>query len=273
MAVRAHQGIETAIKQWQPTIDALNNKITEHSFTLIPMLSLTEITKQTELKAFDFVLTNPSSYVEINLLYNAKALATLNNKRENTAQSQFGSVIFTHARNSHILNIKDLKNKTLMAVSKPAFGGWRVAWLEMLKQGFDPIAELKSLKFTKSKAQPEVVYAVLNGEVDAGVVRTDLLERLEAKNKIDMRYLRILNNKDIVDFPFFLSTPLYPEWAFTSLKHIPVSIAQRVSQNLMAIQPDSRAAKKGKYIGWIPPKDYSSVNKLMQTLNVGPYEK
>ena len=273
VAVRALRGIDAAVQHWTATMDVLNKQLSPHTFTLKPILNLNEISNAAGRGEYDFVLTNPSSYVELEQLHDAKALATLNNKRANTAQDKFGSVIFTHANYTEILKLKDLKGKTLMAVSKPAFGGWRVAWLEMLEQGFDPDKDLKALLFTKNRTQAEVVWAVRDGKADAGVVRTDLLERLEAKGKIDMRYFRILNNKDIKDFPFFLSTKLYPEWAFAALKSVPAKLAQRVQQTLHAISSDSLAAKKGNYVGWVPARDYTSVQKLMRKLKVGPYAK
>jgi len=271
VGVRAHRGLDYAIKQWQPTLDELAKQIKEHSFILKPIVSLDEISKTAGQAGFDFLLTNPSSYIEVEQLYGARALATLNNKRANTAQSRFGSVIFTHAQNMDILTINDLENRTVMVVSKPAFGGWRAAWLEMLEQGFDPYKKLKNLLYTESRTQSEVVRAVLEGKVDAGVVRTDQLERLEANGKLDMRYLRILNNKDVKGFPFFLSTKLYPEWAFASLKHVPNRDADRVVEVLLTIKKESKAAQSGKYIGWISPKDYGLVKQLMQRLKVGPY--
>lgn len=271
IAVRAHRGIDFAIKQWTATIDVLNKKLSPHTFSLKPIISLNEISLAAKRGEFDFVLTNPSSFIEIKQLYGAKALATLNNKRENTAQHSFGSVIFTRVENTFIENIKDLKGKTFMAVSQPAFGGWRVAWLEMLEQGFDPYKELKSLSFSKNKTQEEVVWAVRDGKVDAGVVRTDQLERLEAQSKIDMRYFRIINNKDIKSFPFFLSTKLYPEWAFVAMSSVSIELMQQVQQILHAISSTSIAAQNGNYIGWVTPRDYSPVQALMQKLKVGPY--
>ncbi|MCK4706184.1 MAG: PhnD/SsuA/transferrin family substrate-binding protein [Gammaproteobacteria bacterium] len=269
VAVRAHHGIKAAFELWQSTTELLTREFPEHTFTLVPILSLNELTQRTAKNEFDFILTNPSSFVEIQHRYGAKPLVTLNNKRANTAQDGFGSVIFVHANNTDILSIKKLKNKTLMAVSEPAFGGWRVAWLEMMEQGFDPYKELKSLLFAKSKTQPEVVFAVRDGIVDAGVVRTDLLERMQVSGKIDMRYFRILNNKNIKNFPFFLSTKIYPEWAFSAMPSLADDFTQQVQQTLLAIPKDSPAAQNGKYVGWVQPLDYSSVELLMKRLKVG----
>lgn len=273
VAVRAHHGVDDAFRQWQPTILVLEKQLSEHKFTLVPIVGLNEITQRFGQGEFDFVLTNPSSYVEIEQLYGVTALATLNNKRANTAQDRFGAVIFTHVKNTDILTIKNLKGKSLMAVSEPAFGGWRVAWLEMVNQGFDPYRDLKKLMFTKSGIQADVVRAVRDRKVDAGVVRTDRLERMEEEGEIDMRFFRIINNKNVKDFPFFLSTELYPEWVFASCKSLPVTLSQRVKSVLLDLRPGTAAAKVGKYMGWVNPRDYSSVKELMKQLKVGPYEK
>lgn len=272
VAVRAHKGIDTAFKLWQPTIDELNKQLPQHRFILKPIVNLNEITLRAGKGEFEFVFTNPSSFIEIDQLHGAEALVTLNNKRSNTAQDAFGSVIFTHVRNKDILSLKDLKGKTLMAVSEPAFGGWRVAWMEMLEQGFNPHKELGSLIFSKNGIQQEVVFAVRDGLADVGVVRTDLLERMEDDGKIDLRYFRIINSKDdIKEFPFFISTMLYPEWVFATLKSTPEELVEQVKKILLSIKGDNKAAVVGKYMGWVPARDYSSVKKLMQQLKVGPY--
>ncbi len=272
IAVRAHSGIKAAVKKWQPTTDRLNRKIPEHNFKLIPIVSLELMTRGAASGHFDFVLTNPSSYVEIKKLYGARAFVTLSNKRVNTAQNQFGSVIFTRRSHLDITKLNDIKDKSLMVVTKNAFGGWRVAWLEMLNNGIKPQKDLKKILFSSSGTQQEVVWAVHSKKVDVGVVRTDLLERMTEKGAVKLDDFRILNKKHVKGFSFYLSTALYPEWAFASLKHVPVGVTKKVKAVLRKIVKTDPAAVKGKYMGWIEPLDYSSVDKLMQRLKVGPYE-
>lgn len=272
VAVRSKSGVEKSVKAWQPTLDYLSEKISYHNFSLMPVVSLNEITQLAIKGEIDFLFTNPSSFIEVKNQTHATALATLNNRRSDTAQSHFGSVVFTHAKNEHILSLDDLKGKRVMAVSEPAFGGWRVAWLEMLEYGIDPKRDFDELLFAGG-LQNKVVHAVYDGIADVGVVRTDQLERMEVAGEIDMRYFRILNNKDTKSFPFFLSTPLYPEWPFVLLNEdVPEDTISDVRRALLELPDDSDAAKAGKYVGWIEPLDYTPVDSLLRKLRTGPYE-
>ena len=270
VAVRAHNGIQAAQEKWQATIDHLNVSIPEQHFVLQPIVSLSKLSELAKKNAFHFVLTNPSSYIDIQHSTGATALATLINKRGNTAQNRFGSVIFTRADRDDIIALKDLKNKTLMVVSEIAFGGWQVAWHELLKHDIDPFKDLNEVKFANG-LQYRVVEAVLNKQVDAGVVRTDQLEFLSKNRQVDLRYLRILNSRTTEGFPFFHSTDLYPEWPFVALPSVPQHIQQRVQETLLRIKHQSTAAQRGGYISWQDALDYSSVKTILQILQQGPY--
>ncbi len=269
VAVRAKSGVADAIQQWQPTVDYLTDRVSAHTFTLKPVVSLKEINMLAAKGEFDFVITNPASYIELKQQYGASALVALNNRRADTAQRYFGSVIFTHAKNDDIISLTDLKDKRVMAVSDVAFGGWRVAWAEMLENGINPQHDFSELLFADG-LQDEVVYAVRDGLADVGVVRTDQLERMESAGKIDLRYFRILNNKDIDGFPFFLSTPLYPEWTFVSLKSTVTT--GEIKQALLDLPEAGVVAHAGKYVGWIEPLDYTAVEELLRKLEVGSFE-
>ena len=91
--------------------------------------------------------------------------------------------------------------------------------------------------------------------------------------KIDMRYFRILNNKSVEGFPFFLSTDLYPEWPFSATKSVSDDLARQVKKTLLSISEESVAARTGKYIGWGEALGYSSVDNLMKRLEVGHYAR
>lgn len=271
IGLRAHHGIEKSMQQWKQTADYLSEKIPEHKFVMVPFVGLTELMEEAEANQFDFVLTNPSSYVEMELNLGASAILTLRNKRQNKAYSKFGSVIFTRKDNDKINEIKDLKNKVFIAVAKPAFGGWRVAVRELLKEGFDVYKEARSVSFSGG-IQPDVVNIIRLGNADVGVVRTDMLERMDASGIIKFDDFKIINKKVSEDFPFARSTQLYPEWPFVKMKKTSSVLSKKVALALLTIPSEHPAAIAGKYVGWTVPEDYRPVHNLMKDLGIGIYK-
>jgi len=271
IGLRAHFGVEKSMQQWKKTADYLSEKIPGHKFVMVPLVGLPELMSEAEKGYFDFVLTNPSSYVEMELGLGASAILTLRNKRQGKAYTNFGSVIFTRKNNSEINLISDLKGKKIVAVAKAAFGGWRVALREMLSEGFDPYTQAKHVSFSGG-IQQDVVNIVRLGNADAGVVRTDMLERMAAAGQIKLDEFKIINAKNIKNFPFLLSTELYPEWPFIKMKHASTELSTKVALALLTMPAEHPAAITGKYIGWTVPEDYRPVHSLMQQLKVRPYE-
>lgn len=270
IGLRAHRGAEMALKRWQPTADYLNEKIPEHHFVLIPFEINSVLNQAVSRNEFDFVLTNPASHVEHNIRYGVTPVATLINKRKNIGYTRFGSVIFTRADRGDINSFNDLVGKTFMGVDEQGFGGWRVAWHELLRNNINPYQDFEHLSFAGG-IQQHVIYSVMEGLVDAGTVRTDMLERMAEKGEIQLKDFKVLGAKQTSGFPFLHSSQLYPEWPFAKLSHTPDELARKVAAALYKIPSDSKPARSGKYIGWTVPLDYSPVNNLLKELRVGPY--
>ena len=270
IALRAHQNSQLAIKQWQPTADYLSKNIPGYRFVMVPFTNISAMNQAVSSGDFQFSLTNPSSAIEYIIHYDAQPLATLVNKRQGKGYSEFGSVIFTRSNRKDINKLKDLKGKVFIAVDEQAFGGWRVAWLELLKNEINPFTDFKVLRFA-SGIQQDVVYAVLNGKADAGTVRTDMLERMAAKGEINLGDLKIIGKKTVPNFPFMLCTDLYPEWLFSTAGIVDEKLKTKVTQALLSISVDDLSAIKGKYVKWIMPLDYTPVEDLLKELKVGPY--
>ncbi len=270
VAVRANKGMEAAIKKWTATFDYINKAIPEHSFVLVPFASNSELNQAISYRSFTFCLTNPAAAVEHRIRYGAQPLATLINKRQGKGYAKFGTVIFTRADRTDMNNITDLKAKTFVGADELGFGGWRVAWREMLKHGVDPYNDLVELRFAGGKQQ-RVVAQVLKGEVDAGSVRTDMLERMAAKGDIELDSVKVLGAKKTNDFPFLHSTDLYPEWLFSATKRVPDDLKNKVTIALLSINKNDKAAIDGKYVGWSSPHDYGPVEDLLRELKVGPF--
>lgn len=271
IGLRAHHGIEKSMSQWKPTADFLSKQIPEHKFVMIPFIGIDELMQEAAKNKFDFVLTNPSSYVELELSVGASSILTLRNKRQEKPYTKFGSVIFTHKNNKNINEISDLKGKTIVAVSKPAFGGWRVAKRELMKAGFTA-KELENQVRFSGGIQQDVVSIVGLGNADVGVVRTDMLERMAASGLIKLDDFKIINTKLAENFPFARSTQLYPEWPLAKMNKTSSALSKKVALALLTMTSENSAAIAGKYIGWTVSEDYQPVHNLMKDLKIGSYK-
>ncbi|MBF0538831.1 MAG: PhnD/SsuA/transferrin family substrate-binding protein [Nitrospirae bacterium] len=218
----------------------------------------------------------PSIYVEMDVKYCISRIATMQDLSfSGKGYTVFGGVIFTRADRSDINDISDLRGKRFMGVNETSLGGWRAAWGEIKRHGIDPEKDFASLYFINNHV--DVVYAVRNGKVDAATVRTDTLERMAARQEIDIREFKVIPYKgkkgpEYRDFPFLLSTPLYPEWPIAKLIHTPNAVAKMVASALLDMPKDSPAAKAANIEGWTIPLNYEPVDDLLRYLRVGPYE-
>jgi len=231
-----------------------------------------ELNAAASRREFHFITTSPSSYTEMEFDLGATRILTLMNKRKGLALNRFGSVIFTRNDRPDIQSVPDLKGKKFMAVSERGFGGWRVAWGELqTNYGIDPFKDFASLTFSGG-VQEKIVHAVSDGLVDAGSVRTDMLERMAADSLIDLNNFRVLGERKTEGYPFKHSTRLYPEWPFAKFPKASNELSNKVARALMDIKPDDPAAIAGKYVGWTVPLSYNSVHELLKTLKAPPYE-
>ena len=268
IGVLAFRGEEKALKRWTPTANYLNEKIPAHNFNVVP-LNLENMRSEVAAGSIDFIITNTGQYVELEVFYGISRIATLKEKIRGKPVSKFGAVIFTRFDREDILDLSDLKNKTLMGVKRNGFGGFRMAWREFKHQGIDVFKDLAGLKFS-GFTQDQVAYAVRDGEVDAGTFRSGSLERLAAEGKIKLSEFRVLSLKN-TDYPLMHSTDLYPVWPIAKLKHTQIRLAEQVTQVLLGLSSDHIAAQAARIAGWTIPVNYQPVHELMMDLSVGPY--
>lgn len=269
VGVLAHRGKDEALKAWSPTARYLSREIPGYNFVIVP-LNNDDISPAVEYRDVEFVLTNPGSYAELEYSFGATRIATLKSNTPQGGYSVLGAVIFSRAGRADIQTLADLKGKRFMAVHENAFGGWWLAWREFKRQDIDPYKDFKRLQFA-GFPQDDIVFSVRDGKADAGTVRTDLLESMALAGKINLQDFRILNPQHAEGFPYALSTPLYPDWAFAVLRHTPEKLAQLVTIALLKMSPGNPAASAGAYAEWTVPLDYHSVQQLMMELRVGPY--
>jgi len=223
-------------------------------------------------QSIDFLITNSSYYVALEFDHGLSRIATMTNLHDDVPQHLFGGVIFTRADRSDINKLKDLSGKSFWAVDRNSLGGWLAAWRELHAEGIRPDRDFGLLKF--SGTHDDVVLAVLNGEADAGTVRTDTLERMAEEGIIALSDFKILNRQRWVSgVDYRLSTRLYPEWPFATLSHTPKKLAKDVAVALFNLSASSEAAQAANIGGWTVPLDYQPIHDLLKELHLSMYER
>jgi len=270
IGVLAHRGNKEAISTWGPLASYLDQALSPYQFHIMP-LDFAGMRKAVANDSIDFVLTNPGHFVDLQKSFGLRELATLNKKYLGNELNEFGAVIFTRANEKDINTIKDLKSRSFMGVNPGAFGGFQVSWSEFKKNSFDPFTELSELQFS-GFPQSAVVHSVRNGLVDAGTVRTGILESMDAQGQIDISEFKVLNPKLSQDFPFLLSTDLYPEWPIASLAGTDSGLANDLLKSLMIMPANIIKSGPVHIIGWEPPGNYSPVHEMLKGLQVGAYK-
>lgn len=269
IGVLSKRGDETTHRRWDKLTTYLNANLEAYNFQIIP-LGFHDLEESVKNKEIDFVVANDMYYVLLEHQYGVSRIATLVNDdgKNNYNLNEFGGVIFTRKDNKKINSLKDIVGNSFAAVNKRSFGGWIMAYEEFEKEGVDK----EDIKVTFLNTHDAVVKGVLDKRFDAGTVRTDTLEHMVKEGKINLKDIKILNEKKYENFPYFVSTKLYPEWPFAKLRTTSNKIASKVLSELVNI--DLKKEPELKNIGsWSVPADYSSVEALMKKLRVEPYDK
>jgi len=269
IGVLAKRGHDIAMKRWQPTAEYLEQALPGNRFVIVP-LDFDEIEKSVDNKTIDFVIANSAYYIDLEMNRGVQRIATLQNLYPcEKCSILFGGVIFTRADRIDIKTLADIKGKRFAAVDPFSFGGWHAAFYEFQKAGINPKKDFKSLVF--SGTHDKVVYSVLKGDVDAGTVRTETLEKMASEGKVDLRNLKIIHQQFSNDGKRLISTQLYPEWPFAMLKHTNNKLAEKVAIALINMPKNSPAAIAASIKGWTIPQNYQPIHDCLKAIKVGPY--
>jgi Amt family ammonium transporter len=271
IGVLANHGAGQCLNAWGATAEYLTQHLPGFHFAIVP-LGYADVEPAVAQRQVDFVFVNPGQYVALEAQYRIGRVATIKRKAGGGVTAVYGTVIFRRADRRDIRSLNHLRGKSFMAPEENSFGGWLMAMRELRQAGIDPSSDLGSIHFTGS--QDAVVLAVLRGEVDAGAVRTDTLESMAAQGKVRLSDFQIIDAYDgplAPEFPYLVSTRLYPEWPLAKVSQTPLALAEQVAQQLRNMPEAATAAQKAGIAGWTYPADYDSVRKCLEELRIGPF--
>lgn len=273
IGVLAHKGFDVCREMWQPTISYLEREMPGRRFLLVP-LRFSEVDPAVAKGSIDFLICNPSMYVDMEVKHGASRILTLRNRAGNRVVSEFGGVLFVRADRAELKTPADARGRRIAATGRDSFGGWQMALREFRAADIEPEKDAARLVFLDS--HPAVVRAVLSGEADIGTVRTDTIERMAERGELRMEELRVFpaasHPARQENFPFLHSTRLYPEWPLAKLSKTPEELSSALSVALLSMPADSPPALAAQSGGWTVCLDYSSVHQCLRELRLPPYE-
>ncbi|MEJ5168326.1 MAG: EAL domain-containing protein [Arcobacteraceae bacterium] len=253
--------------QYQSTADFLSSSISGTKFTIVPMFH-DELDKAILSKSVDFVFTNSGDYVMHEKKGELFVISTIVKNEQDNYVSSFGGVMITLSTRDDINTIKDLKNKKIATAGSHSLGSYQAQVKEMIdkKVSFDD----EQFIYT-GQPQEKALSLLFEEKADVAFIRTGLLESLAKDNKLDITKIKIINQQMSNNYPFVVSTLLYPEWPFAALNHIDNIMIRNVSFALMSIKPTDKAALTGEYYGWNIPQNYDVVKDMLYALKLPPY--
>ena len=278
IGILAKRGEEITLKRWQPLAEYLDEQLPGYHFSISP-LDFDTISNVVASHAIDFLFVNPGIYVELEVNFGVRPIATVRGLRGEHGVTLFSGLIITLANRTDIDTFQDLRGKSFMAVKENSLGGWLMAKRELESSGIDTKSDFKS--FSYGGTHDEVVKQILLGTVDAGTVRSDTLEYMVKDNLLDSGQIKVIHGDKVhfnfgigeKDFPFLHSTDIYPEWPMVKLTNTPDELADKVAIALLSMEEGNQATQLAGIKGWDIARNYQPVHDLYRDLRLGPYRK
>jgi len=259
----APDGAESAERAWEPTRAHLAATLCRP--VVLRSFDLPSLREAVSAGAIDFFVANSGFYVEMEVAHGASRIATLDAPPALSPTRALASAIVVRADRRDVAGLAELRGKRVATAGTDGFGGWQVAWGEFARAGLDPRRDFATVDETGFPMR-KVLDRVAAGTSDAGVVRACLIEALAARGELDASRFRVLAPAPADGFACVRSTPLYPDWPFATVRHVPADTAKAVASALLAMPrtPGGTA--------WTIPTDYRRVHELLRELGIGPYE-
>lgn len=256
--------------RWQALADYLTQSLQVQKVEL-RVLNFAEMQQQLQNYELDFLITNPSHYVSLhenNAL--VEVIATLVQSEQEQAVSAYGGVIFCLATRNDINSLLDIADKKIAVVNRASFAGYQIQRYE-LEQLKIPLQDAHLLKM--EMPHENVVHAVLSGQAEVGFVRTGVLEHLIRNHQLDVKQLKILNAQKLGNYPFLLSSRLYPEWPIVALPSVEPALVRKAMVSLLQLEPKHPAMLSAGIYGFTVPNNYRVVEDLLRDLRLPPFDK
>lgn len=247
------------------TLQALHARIKGVDFQLIPLSPLDTLSEIKE-QHVDFLIGPSNFFVEFRNSIPLTYLATRIRADGKDASKTVGSTIVVRSERNDLNVLKDLKGKKVAASMPNSLGGWLAAVREIKNLHDDTDNFFSNVHFLQFQT-PDVVSSVLNGNVDAGILTTCVLEQIEKSGIIQKGSLKVINPQPLDNSGFSCirsTSDLYPDMSLAALSGTPEWLTREVTITLLSMKPFDGYR-------WSVEHDQFSIEQLMKDLGLGPY--
>lgn len=254
-------------KIWQPLIDEVY-KSNPSLDVNITSGSLEEIEKLTEKNSLDFVVVHPAAFVEMEYKYGISNIASI--VRETTSSdnhlTKYGGVIVALSNRHDVHTLLDVRGKTIATTHKEGFASMLMQQETLSQVGINILRDCKML-YT-GQPSDTVIDALRKGKADIAFVRTGYIEEMMSKGKLKEGELTIINPQKEKNFPYLLSTKLYPEWAVASTSRPTAETIKAFTIALYQVHTDNSK----DFHEFSIPLSNQAARELMQKFHVYPFD-
>ena len=245
------------------TIEKISRAMPETQFRLRIVLTADGSAQLATLKP-DFMFA-PAGAVSVWQREGIEAyrIATRKNALAKEAGKSVGSVFVALKSRSDLNDIKDLKDKVVVAGLPDSVPGWLAALGEIQKEGFDPEEFFKSSEFLFD-FYPEIIASLWGGKADAAIFPTCLLENLQEQGLAATDQLKVLHERSDEALACKRSTELYPDMSLVGFSWTPEKMVRDVTVALMSESDNDE-------FEWLSYVSHANVDQLFKDLKVGPY--
>lgn len=261
----------TCVERSAATSKYLTREMPHHLFTIIP-IGYDQFKSAVRSQIVDFVICCPSVFIRLERLCGVTAIATMKMPYTQGSFDGFAAVFLYNSDRKDIQYFEDLKDKTIQVPHGAGCSTWNIACWELSRHGLHADRDFRKVTFSLDPS--EIIGAVREGDVDVGVVRSDLYDRLKAENKIGPDEFCVLHEDDELhkDVLFEHSTSVFPERVFAKLRHTSDYMAERVTIALLKLRNSDMSDGSVRHYGWTIPHDYEPYRDVLRTLRLSPYE-
>ncbi|MDY0327171.1 MAG: PhnD/SsuA/transferrin family substrate-binding protein [Arcobacteraceae bacterium] len=236
----------------------------------VKIMKFDEINEEMNKNQIDFLMTSPLHYIQLKERnFVSSTIATLVYTIYKNYSSNLGATFIVPSSRDDITTMEDFKDKKIATMGKGFFAAYDIPIYEFYKKGII----LDEENFVITSTHKDFIQAILSGKADVGFARSGVIEKLIELNLVNESQIKYINEQNINNFPYKISTPLYPEMPIIATTKVDINLIRDVASLLFAIRENHPVSQALNIGGFIPPADYTIIDQLAKDLKLPPYDK